>query len=58
MDDNQTTDEEILATQNMPTAHATKRIGFKTKAAYLRRLAAAKANAAKPKAPETGKEDK
>jgi DNA invertase Pin-like site-specific DNA recombinase len=40
------TDAEILAVKHLGTALAQKRIGFKTKAAYLRRLAAAEARLA------------
>ena len=35
------THQEVLATKNMGTAAATKRLGLATKAGYLRRLAAA-----------------
>lgn len=41
------TDAEILATKRMGTKAAAKRLGYKTPAAYLRRLAVAEANAAK-----------
>lgn len=53
------TDAEVLGVKNMGTAAATKRLGFQTKAGYLRRLAVAEANKAKAEtqAPEAGKED-
>lgn len=40
------TDDEILATKRMGTKAAAKRLGYKTPAAYLRRLAVAEKNAA------------
>ncbi len=47
------TDAEILATKNMGTKAAAKRLGYKTPAAYLRRLAVAEANAADAVAKES-----
>lgn len=42
------TDEEVLAVANLGTAKATKRLGFKTKAGFIRRLKAAQERAAQP----------
>lgn len=50
------TDEEILAVRHLGTAKASKRLGYATKAAYLRRLAEAEkraADAAAAPKPET-----
>lgn len=41
------TDAEVLAVKRLGTAAATKRLGYKNKASYLRRLAVAEANKAK-----------
>jgi DNA invertase Pin-like site-specific DNA recombinase len=53
------TDEQVLAVKRLGTAAAAKRLGYKTPAAYLRRLAVAEANKAKAatQTPEAGKED-
>jgi DNA invertase Pin-like site-specific DNA recombinase len=48
-------DAEVLAVKRLGTAAATKRLGFKTKAGYLRRLAVAEKNLAS-QVPEDSKE--
>lgn len=55
------TDEQVLAVERLGPTKAAKRLGYKTPAAYIRRLAVAKANKAKgeihqTQAPEAGKE--
>lgn len=54
--DSYATDAEILATKNMGTKAAAKRLGYKTPAAYLRRLAVAEANKAKADTEAASKE--
>ena len=41
------TDEQVLAVEHLGPTRAAKRLGYKTPAAYIRRLAVAKANKAK-----------
>ena len=50
------TDEQVLAVKRLGSTAAAKRLGYKTPAAYLRRLAVAEANKAKADADPAAKE--